>query len=127
MSRSVLVPTPSAASATSLALLAALGAPWLLDEDAPAAITSAGCCLGAPGRQRVRGARKDAYILGIRLGEAADEETMSTDLQRHPGRQRDADSVPVRVVNHIVDCPTPKDQARGVTLARRRGKNPSGS
>src|ERR1043165_8669218 len=41
MSRSVLVPIPSAASAASLALLAALAAPWLLDEDAPAILTEA--------------------------------------------------------------------------------------
>src|ERR1043165_880736 len=41
MSRSVLVPIPSAASAASLALLAVLAAPWLLDEDAPAIMTEA--------------------------------------------------------------------------------------
>src|ERR1044072_3449376 len=41
MSRSALVPTPSAASATSLAFLATLAAPRLLDEDAPAIMTEA--------------------------------------------------------------------------------------
>src|SRR3954453_18469487 len=86
------------------------------------AITSAGCCLAAPGRERVRDARENTYLLGIRFGEAADEDTMSADLQRHPGRQGDAEFVPSRVVNHIVNRPMPTDQARGVTLARRRGR-----
>src|ERR1041384_8604575 len=41
MSRSALVPTPSAASAASFALRAALAAPWLLDEETPAIMTEA--------------------------------------------------------------------------------------
>src|SRR4051812_3192501 len=48
---------------------------------------------------------------------------MATNLQRHTGRQGCADPVPRRVVHHVIDCPTPKDQARGVATTRCRGKS----
>src|SRR3954468_23313838 len=47
-SRNALVPTCSAASDASLALLAALSAPRLLDEDAPAIMTAARTRLSPP-------------------------------------------------------------------------------
>src|ERR1043165_304082 len=87
------------------------------------AIASAGCYGAAPGREWVRDAREYAYLLGIRLGEAADEEAMTADLQRHCGRQGYTDSMPRRVVHYVIDCPTPKDQAGGVATAQCRGKS----
>src|SRR4051812_5684386 len=86
-------------------------------------IPSAECCNAAPGRERIRDTGEDAHIPGICLGEAADEEALAADLQRNTRWQGCADCKPLSVVYHVVDCPTPKDQAGGVATARCRGKS----
>src|SRR3954466_14831015 len=87
------------------------------------AVPSARCCNAVTGREWIRDAREDVNVLGICLGEAADEEAMTADLQRHTGRHGCADSMPRRVINYIVNCPMPKYQAGGVATARCRGKS----
>src|SRR4051812_4524315 len=123
ISRSPLVPTPSAASTASLAFLAAFAAPWLPDAVVPAIMTAA-CTRtsprvlqSAPGRERIRDIIEDAHIPGICPGETADEEALTADLQRNTMRQGCADCKPLSVIYHVVDCPTPKDHARGEATA----------
>src|SRR3954469_422581 len=51
------------------------------DGYARTTIHSAGCCLAAPGREWIRDAGEDTHLPGISLGETADEEPMTVDLQ----------------------------------------------
>src|ERR1041384_4943891 len=93
MSRSVLVPIPSAASAASLALLAALAAPWLLDEEAPAIMTEActrpspppGAATQPPGERGAGGHEKTRISLGYTSGKLLMKRRCSPTCRDTPG------------------------------------------